>query len=207
MFPNQQLTAPEALEQPEEWLVAACRRGDRNALDQVLRSYAPLLERQILRLSGAASDTPDLLQEALMRAVRSFPSYRGEATLRTWLTRIAIRVVQDHFRQPRRERPTAFALDGSDDVRIATGLGPDRVVESRRQLERLVRHLERLNPTNRLAYILYEVDGLPIPEVARALRISRVAAKSRVFLARRALMKATNRDPLLHDLGDMLWDT
>ncbi len=168
----------------------------------MLRSFAPLLERHILRLCASAADAPDLLQKTLVGAVRSFPKYRGDSSLRTWLTSIAIKVVQEHFRQPGQRTRAHLAVAFSDSERFQDDLSPDRVVESRRRIERLSQLMARISPVNRLAYILYEMDGLSVRDVAKALGISVVAAKSRIFLARRTLIRASNRDPILHELAE-----
>lgn len=197
-------------DEPDERLLAACRQGDRVALERVLRSFAPILERQLLRLCMTAVDVPDLLQQTLVGAVRSFPKFRGDSSLRTWLTSIAIKVVQEHARRPDHRRLAPLTLAASDG-RLRDDAAPERLIESRRRLERLLQVMAKLNPTNRTAYILYEVEGMPVREVAEALRISVVAAKSRIFLARRALMKASQRDPELQELADELggglWQT
>jgi RNA polymerase sigma-70 factor (ECF subfamily) len=172
----------------------ACRRGDRHALESVFRSEASALERLIARLVGNHADVEDLLQTTLIEAIGAFPRYRGEASVRAWLTGIAVHVVHAHFRHPERKRKVALEL-----ITEPTDAAPraDARVHSRRQLESVNRYLDRLSPKNRIAFILHVFLGYPIEEVAALVGASRVATKSRVFLARRALLSSARNDPIL----------
>ena len=67
----------------------ACRRGERDALARVLRERGPMLQRLVTRLVGPGPDVDDLVQTTFVQAIRAFPRFRGEASVDTWLQRIA----------------------------------------------------------------------------------------------------------------------
>jgi len=178
--------------------VAACRQGDPTALERVLGEYAPYLEGHIVRLVGPGADAEDLLQAALMAVVSAFPRYRGEASLKTWMTRIAINIVRQHWRKPERRRRAALEVvpERADDP----AQRQDRVLGSREQLERLYDHLQSLGEKKRLAFVLHVFEGHSLEEVAALTGATRAATKSRVWWARRALLARAARDPALKDL-------
>jgi len=176
--------------------IEACRRGDRAALDEVFRAHAEALERFVARLVGPKAELEDLLQETFVAAIRAFPSFRGEASVKTWLHSIAINVVRDHLRKPR--RPTTSL----DEQRHETPEpGPIEDEERRRIAARIYDHLDHVDPNKRLALVLYVVEDLSIAEIAALMNASVAATKSRLFWARRTLLKRMRRDPALARTG------
>src|SRR5262245_46783855 len=102
--PEDRRTRAPAVTNDQAEQIAACRRGDRGALEAVFRAHAPGLARLLKRIVGPSSDVEDLLQETFANAITSFASFRGEAQIRTWLHRIAIHVAHQHLRRPRHRR-------------------------------------------------------------------------------------------------------
>jgi RNA polymerase sigma-70 factor (ECF subfamily) len=189
------MTLPER-QDPER--LERCRRGDRAAMGDVLRAELGYLQRFVARLAGPRADVDDVVQTVLERAVESFPRFRGEASVRTWLARIATHVLLDRLRRGRVRKEHAHLVlvhDAGEEH-----APPDRRLDARRRLERLYVHFDALPPKNRLAFQLHVIDGRPVPEVAALMASSRVTTRSRVFLARRALLARVKDDPALADL-------
>lgn len=180
-----------------------CRAGDRAALERVLRAELPALERHIGGLIGPDRDLDDLVQRTLVRAVRAFPKFRGEAPVRLWLARIATNVVIDHLRTPQRRREVPLRLVVDSSQTPAAEPSAERVVDARARLRRVFHHLDRLSPKNRTAFILHVIEGRPVHEVAALMKTSQVTTRSRVFLARRSLRAWAHRDPALRDLFEV----
>lgn len=185
---------------PAPATLEACRRGDRKALETVLRAHAPALEQLLARLAGPRADTEDLLQETFVAAIRAFPRFRGQAAVHTWLTRIAVHVAQDHLRRGVRERRRLELVRDGTATATSSGVGPARVAEARGGLERAYGHLDNLSPRRRVAFVLHVIEGRSIEEVASLLGTSVTAAKSRVFWAQRKLLRRMRHDPVLREL-------
>jgi RNA polymerase sigma-70 factor (ECF subfamily) len=180
--------------------IEACRRGDRDALSRVLTAHAAMLERLLARLVGPGADVEDLLQETFAGAIVSFPRFRGDARVGTWLYRIAINVAREELRRPHRRRTLSLELVAEHNEPLAAEPRPDHRAEARRQLEQLYGHLDKIDATKRIAFLLHVVADRPIAEVAAMMGASVAATKSRVFWARRALDRRLRRDPALRDL-------
>jgi RNA polymerase sigma factor (sigma-70 family) len=193
-----QLHPPE--DPAERDLIEACRRGERQALERVFTSHAPYLERVLTRVAGRSLDVEDLLQSTLMAAIEAFPRFRGEAQVRTWLARIAVHIAQDRLRSAYQRRrnhvPDLEASAGQTDAPL-----PDRELDLRRRLQRLELHLTALGPKKRIAFVLHVFEGMPLEQVAALMGAGLAATKSRVFWARRELLRRARRDPLLADLA------
>jgi len=178
--------APDARDQIE-----ACRRGDRSALEAVFRAHAEMLARLLTRLVGPSADVEDLLQDTFAAAITAFPRFRGEAALKTWLHRIAIHVAHQHLRRPRHRREVALP----DPDRVARDAGAAMAPELRELARQLYGHLDALDATKRIALVLYAVEERTIDEIAVLMGASKAATRSRIFWARRALMRRMRRDP------------
>jgi RNA polymerase sigma-70 factor (ECF subfamily) len=177
--------------------IEACRRGDRRALAAVFLAHSPYLERLLGRVVGSRLEVEDLLQATFLAAILAFPRFRGEAQVRTWLARIAIRTAQDRLRSAAHRRRVDFpSLENSADRRHGEG-EPEERLDAQRRLQRLNAHLESIGPKKRIAFVLHVFEGLPIEEVAALSGASVTATKSRVFWARRELLRRAARDPQL----------
>lgn len=178
--------------------IRRCRQGDRDALGAVLAEHLERLDRFVTRLVGPSPDVEDLVQTTLEAAIGAFPRFRGEASISTWLMRIATHVTMDHLRRRQVRRAADLRLVTTEEAGIASL--PDSAADARRRLERLHRHLDAIEAKKRVAFVLHVVEGNSIEEVAALVGASRAATKARIFWARRQLLRRVRRDPLLRDL-------
>jgi RNA polymerase sigma factor (sigma-70 family) len=95
---------------PDAELVTAAQHGDRAALDALLAQYLPLLYNIVGRALNGHADVDDVVQETMLRAVRSIADVRDPAAFRSWLVAIAVRQVRDHVSG----RPLTLAGDPPD---------------------------------------------------------------------------------------------
>lgn len=181
---------------PEQ--VEACRRGDRAALEAVFRAHAEGLARLLTRIVGPSIEIEDLLQDTFAAAIGAFRTFRGEASIKTWLYRIAIHVAHGHLRRPRHRREVELP----DADAVAREPSASEAPEAREVAARLYAHLDALDATKRIALVLYAIEEHSIDEIAALMGASRAATRSRIFWARRALMKRMRRDPALAAGGD-----
>ena len=63
---------------------------DRSTIDRLFVDHLPVALRFAMRLSGDPHAAEDVVQEALLRVLRQWPAYRGEASFRTWLLQIVL---------------------------------------------------------------------------------------------------------------------
>ena len=164
--------------------------------DDVVQHHRHELHVHCYRLTGSVVDADDLVQETFIAVFRGITRFRGDSKLSTWVDRIAVRVVFHHIRA----RGTApIPLDVIGDVE-GSGGSMESQAHARDGLRRLYAALSELSPESRTAFALYAIDGRSIAEVAQVTQTSFVAAKCRIWRARRELVKKAKQDPVLAEL-------
>lgn len=189
------LTAARDHDAPDE--LDRLRAGDPVALDALVRRELPRVERFLVRMLGPRADLADLVQTVFLELCRALPGFRGASTLSTFVGGIAVQVAR------RTMRPTAWTsrrADLPDDV-TSTAAGPEDIASSRRKLARVREVLSGLTPEKRIAFLLWALEGMPIPEIAATMDASVPATRSRIFYAQKELRAAAARDPLLADFA------
>ncbi|MBP1634570.1 MAG: sigW 7 [Acidobacteria bacterium] len=166
-------------------VVARCLGGDRDAFEGIYRQHAGRLYNLAFRMSGGANDADDLLQEIFLQAYRKLDSYKGDASLGTWLYRLAVNLCLDRLRsrQGRMDRVTD-SIDEDDAPEVAAAGRPAELNVTRLDLERAVGELP---PSYRAAFVLHDVEGYQHDEIARMLDITEGSSKSLLHKARRRL--------------------
>jgi RNA polymerase sigma factor (sigma-70 family) len=82
----------------EKERIAAARNGDRSAYDAICQAYRPELLRLCLRFLGRLDDAEDVVQDVFARAWQHLETYRGEASIRTWLWQIGRNLCMNRLR-------------------------------------------------------------------------------------------------------------
>jgi len=156
----------------------------------------------LYRILGANRDLEDLLQDAFLEIFRALPSFRGDSSLGRWCQTIATRTA---YLAISRRKPASVDLELVEDVVDSGDPDAARVAHARQAARRLYAALDKLDPKHRIAFALAVIDGLSLAEVADMTDSSVVAVKTRVWRARRELMKRASKDPILSgyltDLG------
>src|SRR5689334_12663936 len=188
----QSISARSRLE-PDAETLAACRLSDPSALGRVLESHSPALERLLFRVLGPDEAVEDVLQGTFEAAIQAFPRFRGEASVKTWLSRIAVRLCQEHFRKRARRKRAALTLALAEEP--AATADTELAYQQQLRLQRVYAHLADIDVKKRMALLLHIIEGHSIAEVAALTGASETATKSRIFWARRELLSRAARDP------------
>lgn len=185
------LTAPETM------LVQRCRRRENAAFDEVVSRHKGRIHSYISRMLGGSEDAEDLTQEVFVRMYQSLDSFRSEASLNTWLFRIANNLCIDHFRRNKKHRAIAYSLDepqtaGGDEGGAGreisdTAHEPYRALANLELSERLESAIGALPDKLRAVLILHDVEDVPYDEIARIVGCPLGTVKSRLFNARAQL--------------------
>lgn len=170
-------------------LILAFRGGDEGAAGVLVRRHTAALARFIHGLGAPPSDIEDLLQEAFFRAFRSIGSFRGDASFRGWLFRIAANAARDLHRRSRR-RGVVLSLEDRDLPDVADPAGEAEAGEAEDRLNGALRHLA---PKQREVFLLRAQQGLGYDDIAEALGTTPGAARVHYHHAVRRLKEAMAR--------------
>jgi RNA polymerase sigma-70 factor, ECF subfamily len=184
------------------WLAGCCAQ-DPAAIAAMFKDHCHTVERMILKLVGSTPDLEDLVQTTFVEAIRAITHFRGEASFSTWLTSIAVHVAQHHLRAGRLRRYAPIEVVPEERLASPT---PDieAQLDERRLSGRLHALLDQIPPRQRIALVLFVIDGRPVEEVAALTGASQVTTRSRVFLGRRALRALILADPELSQMADSM---
>ena len=167
-------------------LAFAAGRGDRDAVEALIRATQRQIHRFVVSLDGLG-DAEDLVQETYLRAVRALPSFAGRSSVRTWLFAIARRAVADHQRRSYRQPATAAVPDWVVAAEPAARFRFD-------DHHALVDLLDRLPPERREAFVATQVVGLSYVAAAEVCGCPVGTIRSRVARAREDLIAALEQD-------------
>jgi RNA polymerase sigma-70 factor, ECF subfamily len=182
-------------------LVSAARAGDKAVASTLCNRLWPQVDRTIRKLLGRRdTDHEDLAQLSLFELVRTIDRYRGDCSLDTWAQTVTAHVVFKYIRRRRTER-RIFADALGDDDTFASPVAVDRRSQSRDLLTRVANHLEKMNEGRAWTFVMHELMGYELKEIAEMTKVSLAAAQSRLVRGRRDLHKRIAADP---ELAEML---
>jgi RNA polymerase sigma-70 factor (ECF subfamily) len=167
------------VQRDEAELIEAARQGDSDAFGELVWRYRDTVYTLAVRLVGPDL-APDVAQEALIRAWRAMPRFRGEAALGTWLHRITVNTAWTL-----RKRASRHQAQPLEDTLVDPSLGPERAGELAEVRAELGSAINQLSPGQRAVLVLRDVYGWSHAEVGRELGITQTTAKVRLHRARK----------------------
>lgn len=159
------------------------------------REYQGPIYNYLLRMTQNQTEAEDLTQETFVRAHRNLSTFRGEASLSTWLYRIATNVSLDHFRRrTTRQNRTALPLEKIElyEDRDSVPSSPEQLAACSEMSACVQAFIQRLPPSYRTVLVLKDLQGLKNCEIAEVLDCSLTTVKIRLHRARTKLREALN---------------
>jgi RNA polymerase sigma-70 factor, ECF subfamily len=182
-------------------LLARVRDGNGAAFWELMGRHDQRLFRIARSILQDEHEAEDMVQETYVRALSAIDDFRGEASVSTWLARIAI---NESLGRLRRRQPTVSLNEIGEETptdRLATAMLPEATV-ARAEIRALIEAaIDRLPLPLRTVFVMRAIEQMTIKEASAALDIPPQTIKTRFFRARRLLRLA-----LEMDLGSMLED-
>jgi RNA polymerase sigma-70 factor, ECF subfamily len=149
------------------------------------------------RLGVAERDCADVAHEVFMIALRHLPTCDRSRPMRPWLFGIAYRVAADHRRLARFRREASTAPPDVPD----SAPSPEEALDAQKRRALVARALDALEPGRRAVFIMHEIDGHAMPDIAEALEIPLNTGYSRLRLARAEFSAHVERSALATGKG------
>jgi RNA polymerase sigma-70 factor, ECF subfamily len=187
----------------EAELVAELKAGSEQAFSELIGRYHQPLYSLIARSLQDPADASDITQEVFIKVFRSIGSFHGDASLRTWLYRIALREASNQRRWWSRHKRQEIAMDApccprcdADAESEAQSLGstladgscsPFDYTAQEETRERVEAALREVPEAFRTVVVLREIEGFAYEEIADILQVNLGTVKSRLTRGRAAL--------------------
>ena len=170
--------------------------NDQRAFEAIINKYETQIYRFGFRMCGQAQDAEDVVQDTFVSAYRYLKGFRGDASLLTWLLKIASSACLKKRRLKKDEPRRHVSLDDMQESGTADSVAktdddasPVSLVISHEVRRRLQEVLAEIPEHYRVVLVLRDLEGLSTKEVSETLEITESAAKVRLHRARAMLYK------------------
>jgi RNA polymerase sigma-70 factor, ECF subfamily len=166
--------------------------------DCMMREHQQRIYRFLFAMLRDHDAASTLTQECFLRAFKAWNSFRGESSVSTWLTRIAVNLVKDH----RRDRKLAFwrrlfAAQSEEDVAVMAEAqpemraDPERSILAKEKASEVWEIVGKLPAQQRAIFTLRFAEEMSIDEIAQAMSLQQCTVKTHLFRALATVRKAS----------------
>ena len=156
----------------DAFLAAAWHAGDEGAAAEIVRRHAGAVARFLYSAGAGRSDLDDLVQETLFRGFRRLESWRGEASLRSWLCSIAGNLLKDEYRRSKGRQVMSI-----EDDQVVDKANPHEEATANESEARLRAGLLTLPRLQREVFLMRAQQGCEYADIATALGTTPGAAR------------------------------
>jgi RNA polymerase sigma-70 factor (ECF subfamily) len=198
----------------EASIIAELKSGSEDAYEWLIAHYHQPVYGLVYRILNDPADAADTTQEVFLKVFRGIRRFHGEASLKTWIYRIAIHEASNQrrwwFRHKRRETTMEAQIGDADgqsftlkETLVDEHDSPFECAAHEEIRSRVEQELAQVQEPYRTTVILRDIEGLSYEEVAEILQVSLGTVKSRLMRGRLALKKRleTYARQVGHDLG------
>ena len=176
-------------------LVSRLKMGDGNAFSELVDLFQEKIFKLAYGITLDPEESRDIVQDVFLKAFQNIESFRGEASLSTWLHRITVNICLNWKRRwKRRFRSRHQSIEteeGKESPELITDAeNPEHHVGGKQFMELFEEKFRELPEVARTVFVLKELDGLSYEEIAQTLGIKKGTVSSRLFYARKRLQDA-----------------
>jgi RNA polymerase sigma-70 factor, ECF subfamily len=173
--------------------------GDHSAFESLMRAY----NRQLFRVARAIlkhdADAEEALQEAYVAVYKQIGSFRAEAKLGTWLTRIVVNECLQRMRKQKKDEVVVPFTDElerarNENVCVSAELSPENAAMRAETRALLERKIDELPLAFRTVFMMREVEEMSVEETSQCLDIPEATVRTRLFRARALLRESLARE-------------
>ncbi|WP_163103116.1 RNA polymerase sigma factor [Peribacillus alkalitolerans] len=175
----------------EEELISRAKRGDKTAMTELIRQYAPIVEKFAYQMGNSRNDIEDITQEVFIKVFR-FINQFSQAKFTTWLYKITLNVTKDYYRKKQSQTKKLFFFQRQRNVVIEPGT-EEGVLQSEedRYLHQCILELDE---KYRIPIILYYFHDCKYDEIADILNTNLSTIKTRLLRGKEQLKKRLEQD-------------
>jgi RNA polymerase sigma factor (sigma-70 family) len=177
--------------------IAALQQGNQSAFREIVAAFQDKVYNTCLGFLECPQEAEDAAQEVFIEVFRSVGNFRGDASLSTWIYRIAVSKCLQEIRKKRRQKRFAHfvpRIHGEEEPSDCVG-DPDvrnqplAQLEDKERADILYAALSALAESQRVAFTLHKIEGLSYHEIAEVMDASLPAVESLIHRAKTNLRK------------------
>ncbi len=168
-----------------EELIANCKRGDRQAQEQLYRDYSRILFGVCLKYSRNKTEAEDNLHDSFMTIYDKVHQYQFKGSFEGWIKRITVNTVLQKYRKEEYLNVVTDNYEGETEEESSYSDIP---------LATLLRYIQELPNKYRLTFNMYVLDGYTHKEIGELLGTSPGTSKSNLARARNILKEKINKE-------------
>jgi RNA polymerase sigma-70 factor (ECF subfamily) len=171
-------------------LVAATQAGNDAAFEQLVSRYDRKLFRIAHRILHNADDAQDVVQETFIKVFQNIQQFQAHSRFSTWLYRIVVnQSLMEVRKRHGKSAPGDLFLDAEEEDQLPLDLSdwrpnPEEQYTESELRDLLTRLLQELRPALRVVFIMHDIEGQRLQDVADALDLTLSAVKTRSLRAR-----------------------
>src|ERR1700739_624925 len=164
--------------------------------DEVVRLYRARIFRFLMSSLADRDLAESLTQDCFLRAYNARHQFRGDASISTWLTRIALNLVRDHLRSRRirfwqKTRDSAIDLVDISDWIPDTAVSAETAILQRERVKQVWKAVDELSRQQRTVFLLRFVEEMELSEIAETTGMNASPVKSHLYRALRIVREKT----------------
>ncbi len=170
-------------------IVRRFKNGDLSVFNDLVHRYQDKIYNLCCYMLGDTVAAQDAAQDVFIKAYKNLDHFRPDASVYTWLYRIAVNTCLDYNKK---SRPEPLELGSAFEDLPSSASSPEELYESKEIARTLQAALQQIPEKHRAAIILKEIEGLSYEEIAETLQVVIGTVKSRISRARdelRVLLK------------------
>ncbi|MDZ7319313.1 MAG: sigma-70 family RNA polymerase sigma factor [candidate division KSB1 bacterium] len=179
----------QAMEISEKELVQQAKKGDPSAQAKIVLNYEKMVYNLGLKLLGSAEQAECVLQETFLKVLQALPQFEERSQLSTWIYRIATNQALMRLRNRKRQQISFNDIaneDGTDYSEFVQSLDatPLDNLLNQELKEKMERAIDELPENYKTVFVMKDIEGLALKEIADVLDLSLPAVKSNLHRAR-----------------------
>ncbi|OPZ71902.1 MAG: ECF RNA polymerase sigma factor SigW [bacterium ADurb.Bin478] len=170
--------------------MSAAVAGDQKALAQIVKENERLVYNTALRLLADPVEAECVLQETFLKVLQALPEFKAQSSLSTWIYRIATNYALMRLRGNKRRPQSLENAEGHvsqaamESFNLSVGNNPLQAAMNDELRKAMEQAIADLPDKFRSVFVLKDIDGYSLKEIAKMLRMSLPAVKSNLHRAR-----------------------
>ena len=181
--------------QSDQELVDKARKGEKSALAAIVSQNEQMVYNTALRLVGSSEEAECVMQETFLKVLQALHQFKGESSLSTWIYRIATNFALMRLRDRKKTFNGFENIDlkvskhALDSFNRSIGNNPHRAIENNELAKEMEDAIDELPPKFKSVFVLKDIEGFSLKEIAEMNEMSLPAVKSNLHRARLFLRK------------------